>query len=69
MEKMLYWLVRWPWIAAVGVFIGLTQLPLGSWYVSAWFVIGASLMAMILARAAKSRLADAIVPLQTRRVE
>ena len=60
MEKMLYWLVKWPWIAAIVVFLGLTQLPLGPWYVSAWFVIGAALLAVIIARAAKFRLAEAM---------
>ena len=60
MEKMLYWLVKWPWIAAIVVFLGLAQLPLGPWYVSAWFVIGAALLAMILARRAKFSLAEAL---------
>jgi hypothetical protein len=65
MEKMLYWLVKWPWIAAIVAFLGLTQLPLGPWHVSAWFVIGVALLAMILASAAKLRLAEAMV-FQTR---
>ena len=60
MERMLYWFVKWPWVAAIVVFLGLAQLPLGPWYVSAWFVIGAALLAMILARTAKFRLAEAI---------
>jgi hypothetical protein len=62
MEKMVYWLVRWPWIAAVVVFLGLTQLPLGPWYVSAWFIIGAALLAMIIARGEKFRLVQAMAP-------
>ena len=66
MEKILYWLVRWPWIAATVAFLGLTQLPLGPWYVSAWFVIGAALLTMILARAGKLCSAEATV-LRTRR--
>jgi membrane protein implicated in regulation of membrane protease activity len=65
MEKMLYWLVKWPWIAAVVVFLALTQLPLGPWYVSAWFISGAAFLAMIVARAEKSRLVEAIA-LRTR---
>lgn len=65
MDKLLYWLVKWPWIAAIVVFLGLVQLPLGPWYVSAWFVIGAALLAMIFARAAKLQLAEAMV-LRTR---
>jgi membrane protein implicated in regulation of membrane protease activity len=60
MEKMLYWFVKWLWIAAILAFLGLAQLPLGPWYVSAWFVIGAALLAMIVARTAKFRLAEAI---------
>jgi hypothetical protein len=60
MEKMLYWPVRWPWLAALVVFVGLTQLPLGPWYVSAWLVIGATLLAMILAKAEKLRLVRAM---------
>ena len=59
MEKMLYWLVKWPWIAAMVVFLGLAQLPLGPWYVSAWFVIGAALLAMALVRVVKLSLAEA----------
>ena len=60
MEKMLYWPVRWPWLAALIVFAGLIQLPLGPWYVSAWLVIGAILLAMILANAEKLRLVRAM---------
>jgi hypothetical protein len=61
MEKTRYWFVKWPWIAGVVVFLALTQLPLGPWYVSAWFVLGAALLAFIIARAAKLRLAAAVV--------
>jgi hypothetical protein len=57
---MLYWPVRWPWLAALAVFVGLTRLPLGPWYVSAWLVIGATLLAMILAKAEKLRLVKAM---------
>ena len=60
MEKMLYWPVRWPWLAALVVFVGLTQLPLGPWYVSAWLVIGATLAAMILVKAERLRLVKAM---------
>jgi membrane protein implicated in regulation of membrane protease activity len=59
-ENALYWLVKWPWIAAIVVFLGIAQLPLGPWYVSAWFAIGAALLAMILFRAVKLALAEAM---------
>jgi hypothetical protein len=68
MEKMLYWLVKWPWFVAIVVILGLAQLPLGPWYVSAWFMIGVALLAMHFARAAKFRLAQAMV-LRTRRAQ
>jgi hypothetical protein len=55
MEKILYWLVKWPWIAGVVVFLALAQLPLGPWYVSAWFVLGGTLLTFIIARAEKLR--------------
>jgi membrane protein implicated in regulation of membrane protease activity len=68
MEKLHYWLVRWPWIAGVIVFVGLIQLPLGPWYISALFIIGASMIAMTAARAEKSRLAQSTALLQARRL-
>ena len=60
MGKKLYWFVKWPWVSAVVVFLGLTQLPLGLWYVSAWFIIGAALLALIVVRAEKLRLGEAM---------
>ena len=56
MHKMLHWLARWPWIAGVVVLLALTQLSLGPWFVSAWIIIGAVLLTMLVAEAAKSRL-------------
>jgi uncharacterized protein (DUF58 family) len=62
---MLYWLVKWPWFVAIVVVLGLAQLPLGPWYVSAWFMIGVALLVVNFARAAKFRLRQAmIVPTQ-----
>jgi hypothetical protein len=68
MEKLLYWSVRWPWIAGTLVFLGLTQLPLGPWYVSAWFVIGVALMTVVAARAEKARLSAAIASRRPTRI-
>jgi hypothetical protein len=48
METMLYWLVTWPWFVAIVVVLGLAQLPLGPWYVSAWFMIGVALLVVKL---------------------
>ena len=59
MERMLYWLVKWPWAVALAVFLVLTQLPLDPWYLTAWFSAGAALIAMILARTEKLRLVEA----------
>jgi len=57
MEKMLYLLVRWPLIEAAVVFVLLTQVPFGApWYVTAWFVLGASMLAMVVTQKEKSRL-------------
>jgi uncharacterized protein (DUF58 family) len=61
MEKVLYWLVKWPWFVAIVVVLGLAQLPLGPWYVSAWFMIGVALLVVNFARAAKFRLAQAMI--------
>jgi hypothetical protein len=61
METMLYWLVKWPWFVAIVVVLGLAQLPLGPWYVSAWFMIGVALLVVNFARAAKFRLAQAMI--------
>jgi hypothetical protein len=58
MDKMLFLLVRWPWIIGVVVFIALTQAPLGPWYVSAMFVLGAALVATSLARRLKLKLIE-----------
>ena len=66
MEKIIYRLVQWPWLAALVVFLILVQLPLGPWYLSAWFVLGASLFAMILARNTKIRVGRSILA-KTRR--
>ena len=60
MEKIVYLLVKWPWITAIVVFLGLIQLPLGPWYLSAWLITGAALLAMIVARAEKDRLVKAM---------
>ena len=60
MEKMLFWLVMWPWVAAVVVALALTQLPLGPWYLSAWLIIGAALLVMTIASAQKRRLDGAL---------
>ncbi len=60
MEKTLYYLVRFPWAVGIVVLLALAQAPLGPWYVSAWLVVGVSLMAVVLARAAKLRLAESV---------
>jgi hypothetical protein len=57
MHRMLIWLVRWPWVIGVAVFCALSQAPLGPWYISAMFVIGAALVAMSLARRLKLKMA------------
>ena len=59
MDKMLYWLVKWPWIVGVAVFAVLTQVPLGPWYISALFIIGVALFATSIARRLKLRLNEA----------
>ena len=59
MDKILYGLVRWPWAVGVVVFLVLTQLPLGPWYISAMFVIGVALVATSIAWRLKSRLIGA----------
>ena len=46
MEKLLYWLVTWPWMVGILVFLGLTLVYLGPWYLSAWFVLGTSFLAL-----------------------
>ena len=61
MEKMLFWLVRWPWIAAAVVFAGLTQLQLGPWYLSIWLMLGIAVVALIVARAERAHLLEAMV--------
>jgi len=59
MDKKLYRFVQWPWMAGIIVFLAVAQVPLGPWYFSAWFVIGAALLALVLARAAKLSLTGA----------
>lgn len=59
MDKIQYWLVRWPWAIGVAVFLVLAQLPLGPWYISAMFVIGVAMVATSIARRLKLRLIDA----------
>lgn len=56
MDKMLYWLSRWPWIIGVAVFCALTQAPLGPWYISALLIIGVALAATSLTRRLKWQL-------------
>lgn len=58
MEKMFYWLVRWPWIAGLVVFLVLTRVSVNPWYISAWLLIGISLAVVVVARALKSRLLE-----------
>lgn len=58
MDRMLYWLSRWPWIVGVAVFSALTQVPLGPWYISAMFIIGIALVATSLARRLKLKLVE-----------
>jgi hypothetical protein len=58
MDKMLYWLSRWPWIIGVAVFCALTQAPLGPWYISAMFIIGVALVATTLTRRLKWQLIE-----------
>jgi hypothetical protein len=53
MEKCLYWLVRWPWIAGLAASVGLAQVHVGTWYVTAWLVVGAAVVIWSLARASK----------------
>ena len=62
MDRVLFWLVRWPWLWAVAVLLGLTQLPLGPWYVSAWLGIGVALLVMMIARAKKLQLLAVMIP-------
>ena len=59
MDRMLLsWLVSQPWIIGVAVFGALTQAPLGPWYISAIFIIGAGLLATSLARRLKWKLIE-----------
>ncbi|HEX5139468.1 MAG TPA: hypothetical protein VFX19_00865 [Dehalococcoidia bacterium] len=58
MDKMLYWLSRWPWLIGAAVFVALTQAPLGPWYISAMFIIGAALVATSLTRRLKWQLIE-----------
>jgi hypothetical protein len=58
MDRMLNWLVRWPWIIGVAVFCALTQVALGPWYISAMFIVGAALVATSLARRLKWKLIE-----------
>ena len=59
MDKVLYWLVKWPWIVGVAVFAVLTQVPLGPWYINALFIIGVALFATSIARRLKLTLNEA----------
>jgi hypothetical protein len=59
-EKLLYWLVKWPWMVGILVFLGLTQVYLGPWYLSAWFVLGTSFLALSLTARARSWLVQDI---------
>jgi hypothetical protein len=61
MEKMLYWPVRWPWVATIVVFLGLTPLLVGPWYVSTWFIVGAAMIAVIGVRMATLQWAETVV--------
>ena len=61
MNKLLYAFSRWPWLVGLAVFAGLYQLPLGPWYVSAWFIVGASLFALIFARNTRVRLETELI--------
>jgi hypothetical protein len=61
MEKTMYWLVRWPWIGTALVSVLLAQLAFGPWYISAWFVLGALMLAMTVTRAERTRLQLSLV--------